>query len=76
MDALIVQVRAQLEAERAAGPPQLESIEAEIAQAQTQVDKAQIAASQGKAQAKQLKREIDEWKFWGVSKPYLPKILV
>ena len=65
----IAEVRAQLEAERAAGPFTLSKLQAELAEAQIEAERAATAAEKAKAQASKRKDEIDEWKAWYNSRP-------
>jgi chromosome segregation ATPase len=60
----VAELRAQLEAERAAGPFTLGGLKAELAQAQAEVERASAAAEKAKAQARKRKDEIDAWKAW------------
>jgi len=60
----VAEVRAQLEAERAAGPFTLSGLQVELAQAQSEAERAATAAEKAKAQASRRKKEIDEWKAW------------
>lgn len=66
---LLADVRARLEAERAAGPPDREELQTKLTLAQAEADKAQVALDQTKELAKQRKREIDEWKSWYDQQP-------
>lgn len=65
----LAEVRAQLEAERAAGPFTLSGLQAEVAQAQAEAERTYTAAQSAKAQASRRKDEIDEWKAWYNSLP-------
>lgn len=60
----MAEVRAQLETERAAGPFTQSGLQAELAQAQTEVERTATAADRAKTQASKRKKEIDEWKAW------------
>lgn len=62
-------VRAQLTAERAAGPFTRSGLQAEVDQAQAEAERAFHAAEKAKAQARDRKDEIDEWKTWYNSLP-------
>lgn len=65
----IAEVRAQLVAERAAGPFTLSGLQAELAQAQNESERAVTAAEKAKTRASKRKDEIDEWKAWYNSLP-------
>jgi multidrug efflux pump subunit AcrA (membrane-fusion protein) len=65
----LAEVRAQLEAERSAGPFTLSGLQTDVAQAQAEAERAYAAAQRAKAQASKRKDEIDEWKAWYNSRP-------
>jgi chromosome segregation ATPase len=60
----VVQLRAQIKAERAEGLPEPPVLRADVARAQAQLEKAQAELSQAKALSRKRKDEIDEWKAW------------
>lgn len=73
LDRLAVELRDQLEKERAEGPLAAEALKAAIQDAQAQVDRIQAEINEAKSLAKKRKREIDEWKLWYQGLPGIDK---
>lgn len=60
----LLQVRAQIKAERAQGVPDISVLRAEVAAAQSRLEQVQSELKQAKALSRKRKNEIDEWKAW------------
>jgi Tfp pilus assembly protein FimV len=63
------EIKAQVKAERKLEPPSLESLQAAVSTAQSQLEKVQSELSQAKALSRKRKDEIDEWKGWYAKLP-------
>src|SRR5262245_36316832 len=60
----LVEIRAQIQTEHAAGAADPTALQADVARAQSQLEKVQSELSQAKALSRKRKNEIDEWKGW------------